>query len=213
MAEVQIRVTGGNPYAQTIPEAQFHEILRTVVRDRIRDVQARIASGEYLWTSMAFVVLDRTAPRWKPSDQTVLFVATYGPNGDQVLRNAAAKVIETRDHGVEAGVMVHTSPGRLADGDFRWGHAACVEGTYVGASGQQEMQDRLQATILAADLNYRLDAAREAWVKAVGNGSWFDPEDRPGARYEAVANLRGVVIIETIDSEPIDGEPIGPDPA
>jgi hypothetical protein len=210
MSEITIRVVGANPSAGTIPDSQFQEIIRTVVRDRMADVRARIATGEYPWGSMSFVVLDRTAPLWKPSDETILFTAWYGPRGHLSLRNAAAKVLESRDHGVEAGVMVHTSPARLADGSFRWGHAACVDGTWVGASGEQEMQDRLQATILAVDLNYRLDSAREAWMKAVGHGDWFEPGNEPGSRYAGVAELGGVTLTERLDEEAPPIEPARP---
>lgn len=190
MSQLSIRLVGDNPYPLTVPDDVLKTIIREVVQTRIDDVLARHAAGEYPRDSVAFLVLDRTAPRWVPTDQTVLFVAAYGELGERFVRNAAAKAFEHRDHGVEAGALAKTMPGRLADGDFRFGCSALLDGTYVGVSGQEELQDRYQAIALANEFNHRIDSTRIAWHSA-NSGVWFSADNEPRARYQAVADLHG----------------------
>lgn len=191
MPHLSIRLVGRNPYPTTVPDSVLKDIIRAAVMARVEDVAAGAARGDYPRDAIAFVVLDRTAPDWMPSDETVLFVAAYGEIGERVVRNAAGKAFEHRDHGVEAGVLAHTTPGRLSDDDFRYGFSAVLDGTYVGASGLESHQDRYQAVLLANELNYRIDSLKFAW-HAQNPGHWWSSSNEPGDRYRRVAALEGV---------------------
>lgn len=178
-----------NPYSHMIPDDEFFRIVTGAVATRADDIWRRYQTGEYPRNCMGFVALDRTAPYWKPSDETVLVVATVGPEGQDFVPNAMAKAIEHRDKGVDCGVLVYTQKGRLAEGDFRYGFSVCIDGTYVGGSAQSELQDRYQVTLLAADFNYRVDSAIKAWEEKTGPGRWYCNENLPGERYAHAFDL------------------------
>lgn len=185
-----------NPYVDMIPDEEFFKLVAGVMADRADDIARRFVAGEYPRNSMGFVVLDRTAPLWKPSDKCVLIVAAIGDEGKDFVSNAMAKAIEHRDHGVDCGVLVYTQKGRLAEGDFRYGFSVCIDGLYVGGSAQSELQDRYQCTLLAADLNYRVDSAIKAWEEKTGKGSWYCNENLPGRRY---ANPLALAAMKSFD--------------
>jgi hypothetical protein len=172
-----------NPYVTSIPDAELLELIHAVGRARAEDIERGSSSGEYPRESMGFVVLDPTAPSWKPSEEAVLALIVIGAEGMDFLPNAAAKAIEHRDHAADCGVLVYAQNHRLADGDFRFGFSVCIEGTYVGGSGLSEIQDRYQATLLAADINYRIIAARHRWAERHTEGYWFGDPYEPAARY------------------------------
>lgn len=180
-----------NPYARSIPDSEFTGLIRTAAEARAEDIERGSRTGEYPRASMSFVVLDPTAPAWKPSDDAVLALIVIGPDGMSFLPNAAAKAIEHRDHGTDCGVLVYAQNHRLADGDFRFGFSVCLEGMYVGGSGLSEIQDRYQATMLAADINYRINAAREKWAASHTGGYWFGDEHEPAGRYAHIWTQTG----------------------
>jgi hypothetical protein len=175
-----------NPYASSIPNPEFYEIIRSAAEARAEDIERGRWVGEYTRASMSFVVLDPTAPSWKPSEDALLALIVIGTDGMSFLPNAAAKAIEHRDHGADCGVLVYAQNHRLADGDFRFGYSACLEGMYVGGSGLTEIQDRYQATVLAADINYRITAARQKWAEIHTDGYWFGDEHEPADRYAQI---------------------------
>jgi hypothetical protein len=180
-----------NPYAQTVPDANFIELVGQSVEARAADVERRSRSGEFGRDSMAFVVLDPTAPRSKRSEEVVLLVASVGPEGARFVPNASAKAFEHWDFGTDCGVLVYTQNHRLADGQFGFGFSVELDGTIVGASGESELQDRFQAVSLAAELNYRIGAARSAWEEG-GKQEWYSVPSRPGEPYSEVWNLEGL---------------------
>lgn len=184
-----------NPYSQTVPDASFVELVRQSMEARAADIEARSRSGEFGRDSMAFVVLDPTAPRSKRSDEVVLLAATVGPQGARFVPNASAKAFEHWDLGADCGVLVYTQNHRLADGQFGFGFSVDLDGTVVGASGQSELQDRFQAVSLAAELNYRIGAARSAWEEGGGRQEWYAVPSRPDAPYAAVWSLQGLANI------------------
>ena len=198
--DAQVRIFG-NPYSHMIPDEEFFDLVVDVVAARANDIAERAKSGEYPRDSMGFIVLDRTAPYWKPSDECVLIVAIIGPEGEDFIPNAMAKTIQHRDKAVDCGVLVYTQKGRLSEGDFRYGFSVCIDGTYVGGSAQSELQDRYQATVLAADLNYRVDSAITAWEVKTGKSRWYCNEDLPGERYAHVFELRSMRLIEIVKRE------------
>jgi hypothetical protein len=182
---LEIRVIT-NPYVRSIPDSEFVTIIRAAAEARAEDIERRSQNGEYTRASMSFVILDPTAPSWKPSEDAVLAMIIIGPDGRDFLPNAAAKAIEHRDHSADCGVLVYAQSHRLADGDFRFGFSACVEGTYVGGSGLSEIQDRYQATVLAADINYRIAEARQKWAEKNTDGYWFGNQHEPAERYASI---------------------------
>jgi hypothetical protein len=109
-----------------------------------------------------------------------------GEEGERFLPNAMAKACEHRDHQASAGSVLYSQLHRLADGDFRWGHSAEVEGTIVGVSGLSEIQDRFQGQLLAAEFNYEIARFRLEWAKGHPNGDWFNDQNEPGARYAGI---------------------------
>jgi hypothetical protein len=190
-----------NPYSQTIPDTNFIELVKQSVEARAADVERRSRSGEFGRDSMGFAVLDPTAARSKRSDEVVLLVASVGPEGPRFVPNASAKAFEHWDLGADCGVLVYTQNHRLADGRFGFGFSVELDGTIVGASGESELQDRFQAVSLAAELNYRVGAARSVWEEG-GKQEWYSVPSRPDAPYadvwslEGLANLSGSAGIE-----------------
>jgi hypothetical protein len=175
-----------NPYSRSIPDTDFTAIIRAAAEARAEDIERGSRRGEYPRESMSFVILDPTAPSWKPSRDAVLALIVIGPDGISFLPNAAAKAIEHRDHGTDCGVLVYAQNHRLTDGDFRFGFSVCLEGLYVGGSGLSEIQDRYEATVLAADINYRITAARERWAEKHADGYWFGDQHRPSEQYAQI---------------------------
>jgi hypothetical protein len=172
-----------NPYEQTIPSVEFDSILDQLFSVRAEDVARRYAGGEYARDSMSFVILDPTAPNSAAAEDIVLVVGCVGPTGMAYAPNAMAKVAAHRDHGIDGGILVYTQNHRLADGSFRAGFSVSIDGTQVGASGQTEAQDRYQATVLAADFNYRVVLARERWATQHGPGRWYAAKEEPPQRF------------------------------
>jgi hypothetical protein len=170
-----------NPWPETVPD--FSEILTHAAEDRARGIAERVANGDYRRDSMAFVVLDPTAPISRATEDAVLAMVCVGEDGPRFAANAMAKAAEHRDHGLECGSLALAQKHRLADGDFRNGFSVEVGGTIVGASGQNSLQDQYEATLLAARLNYEIGRARLAWEEAQGRGGWFSNAGQAGKRY------------------------------
>jgi hypothetical protein len=190
-----------NPYAQTIPDANFVALVRSSVEARAADIERRSRSGEFGRDSMAFVVLDPTAPRWKRSEEVVLLVASVGPEGTRFVPNASAKAFEHWDFGTDCGVLVYTQNHRLADGQFGFGFSVDLDGTIGAASGESELQDRFEAVSLAAELNYRIGAARSAWEDG-GKQEWYSVPSHPEAPYADVWSLEGVANLSGTTGSP-----------
>ena len=55
-----------------------------------------------------------------------------------------------------------------------------------GASGQTELQDRHQCTMLAADFNYAIGALRQRWESANGPGRWYLQEQAAEAGFSTI---------------------------
>jgi hypothetical protein len=175
-----------NPYRETIPDEEFQSLLDGAVAARAEDIKLRHAAGEFERNQMAFVVLDPTVPAGARADEIVLAIAMIGPGADFFAPNAMAKAFCLRDHGADASVLVITRNHLLADGSFRFGGAVELAGTIVGGSGQTELQDRYQCTLLAADFNYSVAMGRKAWEQSHGPGRWYLNEQAPDARFRLV---------------------------
>jgi hypothetical protein len=175
-----------NPYLETIPDGAFRSLLNGVVGARADDIEARFGSGEYVRNRMSFVILDPTAPSGAASDDIVLALALIGPEADFFAPNAVAKAFALREHGADAAGLIAAQNHRLADGGFRFGGAAEVAGTIVGGSGQTDIQDRYQCSVLAAHFNYAVATSRKAWEESHGTGRWYSNEQAPSGRFAAV---------------------------
>lgn len=174
------------PYQDTIPEAAFQALLEDAARARAGDIEARHAAGEFERDRMSFVILDPTAPGSASADDIVLAVITIGPEGDFFAPNAMAKAFCLRHTGLDGATAVATQNHRLPDGSFRFGGTVDLAGTIVGGSGQTELQDRYQSTLLAADFNYAVALARKRWEEAKGPGRWYLDEQAPPDRFSRI---------------------------
>ena len=182
MLEHRIKVVK-NPYPHTIPNDTFVSMLLDICGSRAADIERRYLNKEYKRDSMGFVLLDPTAPNSTRSENAVVAYFSIGSEGDSFLVNAIAKAFEHRDHCASAGSLLFSQTHRLADGDFRWGHSAYVEGTIVGASAQTPEQDRYQAQLLAVEVNYGVGSIRGLWTELHTGGDWFCNDNAPGERY------------------------------
>jgi hypothetical protein len=182
-----------NPYSETIPDEAFRLLVGAAIGARASDIGARFDTGEYERNRMAFVLLDPTAPSGALADDIVLAIALVGSEADFFAPNALAKAFCYRDHGAEGSALMHTQNHRLADGSFRFGGAVEVGGTIVGGSGQTELQDRYQCTLLAADFNYAVAMGRKSWEESHGPGRWYLNEQVADVRFSRIVErvLRG----------------------
>ena len=173
------------PYGDLFVEGiySFDAMLESIIGQRAMDINAKHADGLYPGNSVGLVLLDPTAPPSISSENAVMAYFVVGEEGERFLPNALAKACEHRDHQASAGSVLYSQPHRLADGDFRWGHSAEVEGTIVGVSGLSEIQDRYQGQLFAAEFNYEIARFRLEWAKAHPGGDWFNDQDKPGKRY------------------------------
>jgi len=172
-----------NPWPHTVPDAQLFETLEELAHEAARGIRVRRDRHEYAEdANLALVVLDPTAPVSLPSEQCVLGIILIGDGAENNITNAASKAFEHRDKGVNIGDLVYGHKHRLADGAFRWGHSACIDGTHVGASGLLEGEDRYEATLYGAGFNYRIECIRIHWEGEHSGGSWYCDEDKPELR-------------------------------
>jgi hypothetical protein len=170
--------------------------LDAVIRARAGDIETRFNAGEFGRNQMSFVLLDPTAPSGAPADDIVMAVALVGSESNFFAPNALAKAFCYRDHGADGTAIVGAENHRLADGSFRFGGAVCVAGTIVGGSGQTELQDRYQCTLLAADFNYLVAMARKKWEESHGPGRWYLNEQVAGVRFSRIVEkiLKGNLV-------------------
>lgn len=174
---------GVNPYSETIPDDALAMLLASAGRARATDIEARHRSGDYERDRMSLVILDPTAPPARPADDMVVALLSIGAEGDFFAPNAMAKAFCQREHGADGTVVVVGQNHRVADSSFRFGGAVDIDGTIVGASGQTPLQDRFQATLLAADFNYAIAYARSRWENEHGPGRWYLDEQSPPQRF------------------------------
>lgn len=177
-----------NPYGETIAGTEFEALLERVAVARADDIEQRHRSGEYERDRMAFALLDPTAAPSVAADDIVLATVLIGEEADFFAPNALAKAFCLRDHGADGMVVIASENHRAADGSFRFGGAVDIAGTVVGGSGQTPLQDRHQSTLFAADFNYQVATAREAWEQEHGWGRWYLNEQAVDRRIQSVMN-------------------------
>ncbi len=177
-----------NPYSDTIGEDGLRSLLDAAIAARAQDIESRHLAGEYERDRMAFVLLDPTAPRGRAADDIVLALALIGAEADFFAPNAIAKAFCQHDLGMEGCAVIQSQNHRLADGSFRFGGAIEVGGTVVGGSGQTEIQDRYQCTLLAADFNYRVAVCRKEWEEANGPGRWYSTVQGASSRFARIVD-------------------------
>jgi hypothetical protein len=173
----------GDPWEHSFPQADLRYALTDMGAGMAQRIEDGYAAGIYNKTSFGLVLLDPTAPIQVPSSEAILATIAIGPEGSKYLVNALAKVVEHRDHGVECGILVYTAPHVLTDGDFCWGYSVELNGTYVGASGLTQLQDRYFATDLANGFNLDVDEAYQTWRSGHPENGWRCNVNQPSRRY------------------------------
>jgi hypothetical protein len=198
MLEVRIRLYR-NPWEHTVPNDELVSIIDRVAKSRAVEVQKHFESGEYKRNSMAIVILDPTAPIWKPSAETLLATISIGPDGNDYVVNAIAKAVEHRDKGQLAGYGAYVDLTQTEDGDFTYGYSTQVDNTIGGASGATELQDSSQAGHALVSFNFYIRQARKAWYDAdrakpkEEHSAWFCDENTPLELYTQMAAHPGVL--------------------
>ena len=174
---------GANPYDHTFPDSEFQQMLEQLATETEATILKGFDSGKYSRNSFGIVLLDPTAPLWKPSSECILATVSIGAEGNFFTTNACAKVMEHRDHGVECGIMVYAANHMLTDGDFAYGFSVCLNGTYAGGSGETELQDRFLVTKFVNKFNYEVDAKRAEWREVNPDNRWYCNQNEPSTRY------------------------------
>ncbi|GLW91630.1 hypothetical protein Aglo03_24460 [Actinokineospora globicatena] len=175
-----------NPYDYMLDDATLADVLLTAGLRRAESVWDGHQAGRYPRSSMAFVVLDPTAPRWERDDEAVLAALTIGDEALPFLPNAAAKAAGHRHTGHNHGQAALVDQHLLGSGHFRYGHSANVRGLIIGASAQTSDQDLYQAAALATDLVNALLEHHRTWENQVGSGRWIG---EPNPRYQAMVDF------------------------
>lgn len=177
-----------NPYRHLISDADFLSELQAMAARRAEDVLKKHRQGYYRRASLGMCLLDPTLSLSVPSIEAVLALIAIGEEGESYLVNAIAKACEHRDFGLDCGVLAYIQPHRLSTGRFRFGHSACVDGTFVGSSAQLEIHDRYQSIVLGADYNVTVGGLHEDW-SATHDGKWLSQDNQPDPGYSKIAAL------------------------
>jgi len=177
-----------NPYRHLISDNDFLIELQAMATRRAEDVFQRHQQGQYRRSSLGMCLLDPTLPLSVLSTNAVLALIAIGEEGESYLVNAIAKACEHRDFGLDCGVLAYIQPHRLSTGRFRFGHSACIDGTFVGSSAQLEIHDRYQSTLLGADYNVTVSGLHEDW-SAMHGGKWLSEDNQPDLEYSRIAAL------------------------
>ncbi len=192
----EVRIFGSNPYEHTVPYDLLTQVLTELAEERTLDIQERFENNEYKRNSIAFALLDPTAPFWKLSDETLLAIVGIGPERENYKVNALAKAITHRDYNIDCGILAHTQKHRLPDGAFNWGYSVNLNGTIVGASGLAETQDRHQAILFATSFNNKIVDLRKAWEEAHPDNNWLCNFNKPLPRYTNILKQNPRVLLK-----------------
>jgi len=176
-----------NPWEHTVPNEALRAILENIAMKRVDHIADQYQNGHYSRSSLALVILDPTAPLWRPSSETLLAAILIGPDAERFLPNAIAKAVEHRDKGILAGYGAYVDMTQTEDGDFTYGYSTQVDDTIGGASGESEIQDACEAGYALVSFNYHIRSFRIAWRKANPDKRWFCNEDLPRTLYTEMA--------------------------
>lgn len=172
-----------DPWSHLFPLEELGSAIKSIAEATAAEIEARHATGEFNKTSFGIVLLDPTAPLWKPSQDCVLAIIAIGEEGAKYTLNGLAKALEHRDHGFDCGIGVYVRPESLTDGDFKWGYSYQDGSMIAGGSGLSEIQDRLIVGKFVVELNYRIASAKKAWVAANTDNGWYCNQNIPSVRY------------------------------
>ncbi len=177
-----------NPYPHIFPSDTFDRLIHTIGEGIQGIVESRHMSGEFKRPSLGMCLINPAKPA-RRGTEGVLALITIGPEGPDYLANAVAKAVTHHNTGQDCGIAAYVEPYRLPDGSFCYGHSAEVAGTIAGASALSEAQDRLMATILAAEFNYTVTAAHEEFKKQHPEFKWFCNQNEPLKEFSDIAAL------------------------
>lgn len=179
-----------NPYRYLLSDHELDELLVQLGLRRASSIWLNHTSierpgarGIYGRPCMGFVLMDPTVDVRVPSADAVLGAITVGNEGSAFLPNAAAKAAGHRRLGRNYGEAVLVDPHLCGDGNFRYGHSACVRGQIVGSSSQTTDQDLYEAAALATDFVDAINARHDAWVQRQGPGEWLSEDGAPADEY------------------------------
>jgi hypothetical protein len=175
-----------SPYGDVVPQEDFVEIARRVVRKVGGQIMSMRNASEVEKPVFAFALFDPTQPPWMLEYSSWIIAAAYGDDGSRLLPNGLDKGMQTVRFGEEWGKVLYTQPHRIPPGAFRWGFAGMVDGTPGGGSGFSEMQDKRVVYEAASEYNYQIAMAFDRWnaahprKRADGKShSWFTDDGNP----------------------------------
>jgi hypothetical protein len=190
--KVDVRIIQ-NPWLHSVPTKVLGEILMRIAALTAERIRTRKEQGIYEESRLAIALLDPTAPMSRPSEQCVLAIILIGDDAEEFITFALDKAFEHRDHGMNNGAAIAAHKQVLPDGATRWGHSACVDDTtFVGASAQLSIVDRLEATVFGAEFNCEIHRTREEWEKDHPGGDWYCDQGIASERVREAAVLTGI---------------------
>lgn len=176
------------PYPHIFEGDTFDLLIHAIGGKLQSMVEIRHTDGEFKRPSLGMCLMNPAKPA-RRGTEAVLALIAIGPEGPDYLVNAVAKAVTHHNTGQDCGIAAYVEPYRLPDGSFCYGHSAEVAGTIAGASALSEAQDRLMATILAAEFNYTVTAAHEEFKKQHPDFKWFCNQNQPLEEFSAIAAL------------------------
>jgi hypothetical protein len=177
-----------NPWGHTIPDEALIGMFEKVATTRATHVEKMFEQGEWPRNSLGLAFLNPAAPTWQPTPETLLATIAIGSEGQRFVVNGIAKASFHRDHGYPAGYGVYMDLATSIDGDFCWGYSTKVDELIVGASGQHEIQDAVEAGHAGSQLLYYIRQARGAWKEQQPTEpNWFCNLNAPLEVYTAMA--------------------------
>lgn len=179
-----------NPWSHRVPLSVLAEILTEIAEDRAEHIESSFrADDETGEHNFAFVILDPTAPQWKPSSETILAIVLIGPNAERLIPNAIAKAVWHRDHGQMAGYGAYVDTLTGADGDFAWGFSCRVDNTIGGGSGLTQEADAYEVGVALVAFNFGIRALQKNWLECQKKRpNWFCNTNQPGEQYRGMSH-------------------------
>jgi len=201
-----------NPYSQTLSRGVLLQILETAANNLADELQRMIDTGDTEKESFAVILADPTETRevQQPTD-LALAAVLLGPEAEDLMPNALAKIDAASRHGVPNGALVDQASHCLGDDDFAWGHSAHllieVEGVNIAGetgdytfqvalaagSGLSAEQDHDMAKMILTEVMGQIRDRRDSWIaeqrREHGRWGWYNQQNQPPEKYRAILDL------------------------